>query len=275
MRKGIAELDVVPPEIREEFSRRRAEMLAAAADPDSGLSMGSKQQAAATAIATRDRKRYGIETGSWREEVRARAAEHGLDRAAIDAIVRAGRQRVHEGLERERLDEPALGDYLAGASGLTERSNTFSEREVLRELASVHQQGVRVAVAREEAARFVDRADVLETTSGELTTAELVARERRLIVAASGRARTGTAVLDERTLAAASVPLTGEQTAVLRSVTTSGNGVDVIEALAGPVRRIWPVRCARSMSVPATACLGLLPPGERSASSSIRLGSPR
>ena len=233
VRKGIAELETVTPEVREEFSRRRAEMLAAAEDPDSGLSMGTKQQAAATAIATRDRKRYGIETGSWREEVRARAAEHGLDRTTVDVILRAGRRAVEHGLDCEPVDERALGDHLAGERGMTERSNTFTDRDLLRELATAHRQGARASAVREQAARFVGRDDVLATASGALTSAELVACERRLIAVAIGRAGSGTGVVDERTLATKPIALTGEQTAVLRSVARSGNGVDVIEALAG------------------------------------------
>ena len=275
VRKGIAELEAVAPEVREEFSRRRAEMLAAAEDPDSGLSMGTKQQAAATAIATRDRKQYGIETGSWREEVRARAAEHGLDRAARrrDPPRRPPRRRARPG--REPVDERALGDHLAGERGLTERSNTFTERDVLRELASAHRQGARVTEVREQAARFVGRADVLETASGELTSAELVACERRLIAAATGRAGSGTGRrgrADARDHAGRAHRRAGRG---LRSVARSGNGVDVIEALAGTGKTYVAGALATSTVAPATGCSGSLRPAGRSASSPTRRGSPR
>ena len=152
--------------------------------------MGTKQQAAATAIATRDRKQYGIETGSWREEVRARAAEHGLDRASRRGDPRAPvvARRARPG-RRARSTSGRSAIISPAPTGLTERSNTFTEREVLRELAERAPAGrPRRRDVREQAARFVDRADVLETASGELTSAELVACERRLIAAATGRA---------------------------------------------------------------------------------------
>lgn len=71
----------------------------------------------------------------------------------------------------------------------------------------------------------------------DLTTQDLVAAERRLIAAAIGRACEGVAVVErdvlERALAAVARPLSDEQAEALRGVSTSGNGVDVIEALAG------------------------------------------
>ena len=70
-----------------------------------------------------------------------------------------------------------------------------------------------------------------------MTTAELVAVERRLIVAAVGRAGEGTGIVDpslaERAIAAADRPLTAEQAAAVRAVSSSGHGVSVIQALAG------------------------------------------
>lgn len=64
-----------------------------------------------------------------------------------------------------------------------------------------------------------------------------MAAERRLIAAAVGRAGEASAVVGaavlERALAGAHRPLTDEQAGAVRAVATSGNGVDVIEALAG------------------------------------------
>ena len=70
-----------------------------------------------------------------------------------------------------------------------------------------------------------------------MTTADLVSAERRLIASAIARAGAG----DRRCRRAqpdagaggCDRPLTDEQAAAVRGVTTSGNGVDVIEALAG------------------------------------------
>ncbi|MGH2885792.1 MAG: MobF family relaxase, partial [Solirubrobacteraceae bacterium] len=81
VRMGAAELKGVPKGALEEFSRRRQDMERAAAD--GGFSLRSKRSAEAAAVDTRERKRYGIETHTWREEIQARAAEHGLGREEI------------------------------------------------------------------------------------------------------------------------------------------------------------------------------------------------
>ena len=43
-----------------------------------GIGLRSKSAAEHAALATRERKQYGVETHTWREEVRARAGEQGL-----------------------------------------------------------------------------------------------------------------------------------------------------------------------------------------------------
>ena len=52
------------------------------------------------------------------------------------------------------MDERALGDRLAGAEGLTERSNTFDDRAVLQEFAAASGAGALVGEVRGQAARF-------------------------------------------------------------------------------------------------------------------------
>ena len=138
---------------------------------------------------------------------------------------------------RDEVDEQTLGDHLASAEGLTARSNTFDERAVLQEFAAAASQGALVGEVRGQAERFAGREDVLATAHGEMTTAELVDCERRLIAAAVGRAGEGSGIVDashvERAIAAADRPLTDEQAAVVRTVVSSGDGVTVIQALAG------------------------------------------
>ena len=129
------------------------------------------------AIATRDRKQYGIDTHTWREEVAARAAEHGLDRATVEALTGQGQTRRAQGrlagegqLERDgrTVSENELAEQLTGPSGLTERANTFDEASVLREYAAAAAQGARVDTLRGHAGRFAAREDVLGTERGTL-----------------------------------------------------------------------------------------------------------
>jgi ATP-dependent exoDNAse (exonuclease V) alpha subunit len=202
-----------------------------------GISLDTKAGGEKAALATRERKQYGIDTHTWREEVQARASELGLGRDEITELVEIGREGLAQGLlDRGELSEAALGDRLAGPHGLTDRANTFDERSVLQEFAAAAGQGASVAEVREQAERFLARDDVLVTVHG-FTTVELVECERRLIDAAVGRADERVGVLDadvvERVIDTAERPLTAEQATVVRAVAVSGRGVEVIEALAG------------------------------------------
>jgi conjugative relaxase-like TrwC/TraI family protein len=96
VRKGAAELAGIDRGVLEEFSRRRHEMRRAA-ERDGGLALDTRQRSEKAAVATRERKQYGVETHTWREEVRARASEHGLDHRGISRLIEAGRRRVPRG----------------------------------------------------------------------------------------------------------------------------------------------------------------------------------
>jgi len=115
-----------------------------------GRPLTRAEQKAWATIPTRDRKQYGIETHTWRDEVTARAAEHGLDRELVDDIVARGGKRLQRGelavdgeLEHasSTVGELELGDVLAGPAGLTARANTFDQDAVLREFAAAAAQG--------------------------------------------------------------------------------------------------------------------------------------
>jgi predicted nucleic acid-binding Zn-ribbon protein len=235
VRNGAAELAEIERPVVEHFSQRRHEMLREA--ERGGIGLGSKSAAEHAALATRERKQYGLETHTWREEIRARAGEQGLDAGRVVELLRAGRDRLLRGLaRRDGVDERAVGDRLTGPDGLTERNNTFDERAVLQEFAAAGT-GALVGEVRVQAEGFAERADVIATRGGGMTTAELVTVERRLIAAAVGRAgeRTGVIVPSpaERAITAADRPLTAEQAAAVRAVSGSGHGVSVIQALAG------------------------------------------
>jgi len=236
VRKGAAELDGVPRLVLEEFSKRRQEMLRAA--ERGGIGVGTKAAAQKTALATRDRKRYGIDTHSWREEVRARAGELGLGTLEVEHLDRAGREAIRRTRSQPPVDERALGGELAGPHGLTERANSFDERDVLQRFAAAAQGGETVEEVRARAARFIGREDVLPTgVDRGFTTTELVECERGLIAAALTRVREGAGVIDgaavEGALGQNEWPLSCEQETVVRAVAGSGRGVEVIEALAG------------------------------------------
>jgi len=246
--KGAAELQDVPVEVLRVFSQRRSEVQAAVEqrESDLGRSLSRAERAMFGAIATRDRKEYGVDTHTWREEIIARAAEHGLDRELVDRVMADGADRLRVGEIDIGADdavadvlavEAELGRELTGPSGLTQYANTFDQGSVLREFAAAADQGVKVAVVREQAERFLARDDVLETGRGTFTTADLVECERALIGTATSGAGSGVGVLDAgavaETLGRSDRALNAGQNAAVRQVTRAGNGVDVIEALAG------------------------------------------
>jgi conjugative relaxase-like TrwC/TraI family protein len=236
VRNGAAELAGVPAEILTEFSKRRQEMLRAA--ELGGISLDTKAGGEAAVLATRERKEYGIDTHTWREDVQARAGELGFGREEINELLERGRERLAHGLpEHDASDEVLLGDRLAGPHGLTERANSFGERVVLQEFAAAAGQGATVDEIRAQAERFTGRPDVLATELGEFTTVDLVDCERRLTAAAVGRAGDGVGVIDtrvvDRVIATAARLLTVDQAEVVREICAHGRGVEVVEALAG------------------------------------------
>jgi conjugative relaxase-like TrwC/TraI family protein len=234
--KGAAELRAVAPEVLEHFSQRRHEMLRAAAEQ--GITLDSRATAELAALSTRERKRYGVETHTWREEVRLRAAEHGLDGEEIERQLQRARERLRAGLAgRSLVDGDALGERLVSPEGLTARANTFTEHEVLQEFAAAARAGALVDEVHAQAEWFMGRGEVVGTARGEMTTAGLVEVERRLIAAVVGRADEHCGVVDPQVtgwvLAGADRPLTEEQAQAVRTVTESGHGVSTIQALAG------------------------------------------
>lgn len=258
--KGAAEIDGVPHGVLREFSTRRRMIEQALHDGPIGA--GSKAQAEAVTLLTRQRKDQTVRTTDWRITLRARAQEHGLDQTAIDQLLGDGHQRLNDPSPTVALvvaSDPGarndaapaivgvdeLPDRLAGSHGLTALQNTFGERDALAAIAEHHQQGLRTDAVRADAAAFFDRTDVLDVRPVEsagipeqrFTTADLVASEQRLVAAAVERRATAVgnvpAAVVDRTLAAADRPLTDEQEHVVRTITASGNGVEVIEALAG------------------------------------------
>ena len=228
VRKGAAEIEGVGPEVRAPFSRRRQEIVQHLAENG----RDGRQSAEKAALATRGAKEGSVDTPSWRADVRARAAEHGLGEAELAEL--AGR----EAPQRAVVDVAALTERLSGPEGLTERRNAFSERDALCEWAAAHDQGASVADVEQKTARYLTGSEVHALSDADLhTTEDLLACERQVIDGAARRAGEGAGQIVptalERSLERGSRALSDEQSAAVHAVTTSGRGVDAIEALAG------------------------------------------
>jgi conjugative relaxase-like TrwC/TraI family protein len=234
VRRGMAELEQVPAGVLREFSTRRRQIEERERElAEAGVEVGRSGREA-IAHDTRERKRYGIDTAPWREVVRARAAEHGLGARELRTMMR-GPEPPHR-----EVDVQALGAALAGAAGLTEKQNTFARRDAVMAWAAAHGQGG-PAVAVERAAReFLTRPDVHDASDPSerrFTTSDLLAHEEAIVRGAQARRGEGAGRLDrdivDAAIASAPFAATAEQATAIRGMTSSGHGVETVEALAG------------------------------------------
>jgi hypothetical protein len=162
------------------------------------------------------------------------AAEQGLGRTVLAALT-----------GRPREPRQVIGrDHVAALlHELTEESSTFDRRDVMQAWAQAHRDGIAVrdveAFADELlATSAVVRVDSAGGPAGEprYTTPELLAVERELLATAAGRRDDAVAIADPPDVAAAIAerPTLGEdQAQLVRRLTGSGDGVEVVRAPAG------------------------------------------
>ncbi|MGI8862969.1 MAG: MobF family relaxase [Solirubrobacteraceae bacterium] len=237
--RGLFEIEGVPPAVLREFSRRRVEIeeraLALTGAPASGL---SRERLEGIALATRRAKEYGVDGARWREEARARAAEHGLGEQELVSLQRA----TPAGAARSEADVVrALVDRLSGPNGLTANHNAFARRRVLAEAAGEAGQGASVAQLERLTSFYLEHESVvaLGAVHGEAsyTTRDLLAAEAEIVDGARRRAEERTAMVEpglaSEAMSRLRVDLSAEQAEAIRAVAGSGRGVDVIQALAG------------------------------------------
>ena len=262
VRNGMAEIEEVAPAVLREFSTRRRQIverereLAAA-----GVEVGDRGREA-IAHDTRARKRYGVETAPWRDVVRARAAEHGLGGRELAALVR-GPARAPEAPDANRVSAE-----LAGAAGLTEKQNTFARRDAVMAWAAAHGQGGPAVVVERAAAAFLTRAEVHDAPDPggrRFTTTDLLAHEEEVVRGAQARRGEGTGKLDagvvDAVLANAPFAPTAEQAAIVRGVTSSGHGVETVEALAGTGKTFTAGLLAKAYTAGGYRVVGTAPTG--------------
>jgi conjugative relaxase-like TrwC/TraI family protein len=247
---GHADIDGVDRQLIETFSRRRAQIVELMA------SRGESSAAAAqtATLATRQAK------GERRSEAELR---EGWTRRARETGVRPG---WHEQLlgrtSGERPELAGLWQRLVVEEGLTETASTFGRRELLQQLAGQLPHGAPVEYLEQAADAFLTHdTDLLVTlgpTRGQLTSIDVIRRadgrlvpaevderryttkgllltEQRAITRALDRHDAGIAVADERhrDLAVRRRTLSVEQAELVRRLTGSGAGVEVVVGKAG------------------------------------------
>jgi hypothetical protein len=262
VRNGMAEIEQISPQVVREFSTRRRQIEERQRELVSAGVEVRRAGREAIAHDTRQRKRCGVDTAPWQQLVRARAAEHGLGARELEALAR-GPARATEipDLRRESGE-------LAGAAGLTEKQNTFATREAVMAWAAAHGQGAAAEAVERAAAEFLTRSDVRvapDASERRFTTSDLLANEQAIVRGAKGRRGEGTGMLDRQVvdavLAGAPFAPTAEQAAVIRGLTSSGHGVESVEALAGTGKTFTARLLAQAYAAGGFRVLGTAPTG--------------
>jgi hypothetical protein len=165
-------------------------------------------------------------------------------------------------------DPRRVSDELAGSAGLTARQNTFAKREAVMAWAAAHGQGAPARVVERAAAEFLTRVDVHrapDLNERRFTTSDLLADERAIVHGAQVRRDEGIGRLDrglvDAVLAAAPFAPTAEQAAVIRGLTSSGHGVETVEALAGTGKTFTAGLLAQAYTAGGFRVLGTAPTG--------------
>jgi Ti-type conjugative transfer relaxase TraA len=226
VRHGYADLAGVRREVIEYFSERRAEVVEHMRERGAH----SARAAEVAVLETRRRKEPPVAVERLREQWRARAAEHGLDREVIAGLV--GRELEPRGERRPAPDE------------LTEHASTFTRRNAVQLVAAAQPDGASVERVEALADELLTRADVVELEPPEgagprerrFTTTGMLAVERGLVDGAEARRGDDAGVADrqavDRTLGERQ-DLSAEQAGAVRALTRSGDGVQVLRAAAG------------------------------------------
>ncbi len=227
--KGAAEITAIPGQLLPVFSTRRAEVTAAL-EHSGGRSRRARELAALT---TRRAKDHHLDLSQLRAGWHAQARDQGIDPEALTG----------------RLDRPgrpvadrcsAVTPGLLSADGLCANSSTFDRRDLLQALASAHPDGLPASDVTTGADRFLGRPEIVTLAAARndqrYTTLDQLRVETELMAAAGRRIDAGVAVVDRTTIekAIAERPsLSDEQEAMVRSLTGSGAGVEVVVGRAG------------------------------------------
>ncbi|MFL5844333.1 MAG: MobF family relaxase [Solirubrobacteraceae bacterium] len=233
VRHGAADISGIPRRVVEHFSTRRAEVLELMAERGEHTARAAQ----IATLHTRQPKTDSQPFDRLRADWRARAAEHGFGPEELEGVL--------DRLERFPQDAIDLARMAADAPlpQLTAESSTFDRRDVVQAWAELHRGGAAVTKVEQAADTWLasPRAVALEDESKphiprRCSTPEMLQLETELIDQSRGRQRCGAGALQPEIVDAvlAERPELGdEQVAMVRALTTCGDGVQVVRAAAG------------------------------------------
>lgn len=249
VRRGIADLAEVPMQVVDEFSTRRHEIEAHMAD--SGFDSARSAQFAA--YATRRMKDHSATPESLAVGWRRQAADLGFDcEQACDRLNADTATPRSTGL----VHLTPMFERLAGPDGLTRNRSTFGRREVIQGICDLLPNGAPIAEICHWADLFIDsahctrlegeRSAVIRTNDGRtvsartdetrFSTPDMLDTERRLIATAIERVNAGVGAASSHLVDAAIAQrssISDEQAQMVSRLCTSGQGVDIVEGVAG------------------------------------------
>jgi hypothetical protein len=198
--RGLFEIDGVPAGVLRHFSQRRVEIEERAAELGGAVRSLSRDAMQTITLATRRPKAPALDGELWRQDARARAAEHGFGPTELRGLV-ARRASVVV-----RPVRSAVVGRLSGPEGLTGSHNTFVRRHALAELAGEFPDGSTASELERATDDYLADASVrpLEAAeAGEIvfTTDGLLRCERAIIGSAERRQGDRTAILPDAVVA--------------------------------------------------------------------------
>lgn len=250
VRKGAADIEGIPREAIEAFSKRRREVQAVLSER---AATGRQREVAA--LRTRQAKDYSVSPQKLLPEWRDRAAALGLTADTLEAV---SHRTTEVDLKPQTVSE--ITSKLVDAQGLTAQASSFSRREVLQGFCSELAAGASVREVEALADQFLasskvvslsERADgaaareserVLEgriassTREHSYSTAEMLDVERDVIERALERRFDGVGVAPQTAVSTAlerRTSLFPDQQAMVTRLASSGAGVEVVVGKAG------------------------------------------
>jgi conjugative relaxase-like TrwC/TraI family protein len=228
--KGMADLEGVPQEAIRAFSTRRQSLL------EYMEALGTEGFAAArvAALATREAKEQ-VELPRLRAQWQAQAAEHGLGRRELRALVN---DHPHPAC----VDREELAARLFAADGLTEKQTTFTLPQLVCQVAASFRDGASVAQvldAADELSRLPDVELLNPGTAGRpprFSTRELLALEQEALALASAGQELDQLPRPDRTLVARTLiesGLTNEQRTFVREAASRPDRIVCVVGAAG------------------------------------------
>ena len=254
VRRGIADLAVVPMQVIDEFSTRRHEIEAYL----EATGFDSARAAQVATYATRRMKDHTATPETLLDGWRRRATDLGFDAVEVRPALSAPSSSPALGhrLDHDDVDRDVLFAELAGPHGLTANRATFGRRDVLMGICERLPNGAPIGKIVEMAEQFIDSDHCLHLTGENLSfihtragtsvsartdetrfsTPDMIQTERRLVAAAIRQVDgpLGCVPIEIIEHALRSRPsMSDEQMLMVWKICGAGRPVDVIEGVAG------------------------------------------